>query len=68
MDNVTAKLPETMTNATVVILDANGRTVQKKAGFDGDNIQLNTEELTKGSYVIRIADSGHKYTGRFMKL
>lgn len=66
-DNVTAKLPESVTNATIVITDLQGRTVRTVSNFSGSKVQLDTDYLAKGSYVLKITDKTHKYSSKFSK-
>jgi hypothetical protein len=66
-DNVTAKLPTTVTNATVVVFDQAGRAVETLYNLSGVKLKIDTDNLAKGTYILKIADKSNTYTSKFSK-
>jgi hypothetical protein len=66
-DKITAKLPESVSNATVVVIDQQGRTVQTIHNVSGNKLQVDADNLANGNYVLKIVDKSHNYTSKFNK-
>lgn len=66
-EKITVELPVSVTNATVLVIDVQGKVVRTVSDFSGDKILLRTDDLSKGNYVLKISDKAHRYSGKFTK-
>lgn len=54
--------------ATVTVFDLTGREVLRRQGVSTEVVKLDVNDLSRGTYLVRIEDgNGHLYTGKFQK-
>lgn len=67
-DRVHIVFPTHLTGANVQVVNvASGQTMQMLMGRRGPVVELNTERLAPGYYIVRISDEGKEYVGKFSK-
>lgn len=66
-DMVTIANTETVTNATVRVINSNGKTVFQSANRSGRNINVDISKLPAGSYMLQETSNGKTTTLKFVK-
>lgn len=67
-DRVHIVFPTLLSSANVQVVNvASGQTMQMLMGRRGPVVELNSERLAPGYYVVRINDGGKEYVGKFSK-
>jgi hypothetical protein len=62
-----ATLIDEVKNASVSVIDMNGKTVYSDKNFTGQKIDIDLHTLAKGQYILVVKDKAHSFSAKFVR-